>query len=113
MVAMGKMSAMRQIESKNGVARLQHGRECLHVGLRPGMGLNVRVFGPKKLLSPLPRQFLHNVGVLAAAIVALAGITFGILVSEDRTHGFEHSFADKILGSDQFQAFMLTANFVV
>ena len=77
------------------------------------MGLHVGVFRAKKFLGPLPRQIFHDVGKLAAAVVAFAGIAFGILVGEDRAHGFEHGFADKVLGSDQLQAFMLAANFVI
>ena len=77
------------------------------------MGLYVRVLRPKELLGPLPRQILDHVGKLAAAVVALAGIAFGILISEDRTHSFKHGFADKVLGGDQLQAFVLAANFVI
>ena len=113
MMAVSKMSAVRQIESENGVARLQHRREGLHVGLGPGVGLYVGVFRAKEFLGALPRQILHHVGKLAAAVVAFAGIAFGIFVGEDRAHGFEHSFADKVLGGDQFQAFVLAANFVI
>ncbi len=77
------------------------------------MGLYVGVLRAKEFLGPLARQILHDVGKLAAAVVALAGIAFGILVGEDRAHGFEHGFADEVLGGDQFQTFMLAADFVV
>ena len=84
-----------------------------HVGLRSGVGLYVGVLGAKEFLGALSRQLFHHVGKLAAAVVALAGIALGILVGEDRTHGFEHGFADKIFRGDQFQAFVLAANFVI
>ena len=58
MMAVGKMSAVGQVESENGVAGLQHRRVGLHVGLRPGVRLHVGVFRSKKLLGPLPRQTL-------------------------------------------------------
>ncbi len=77
------------------------------------MGLHVGVLRAKEFLGAVPRQLLHHVGKLAAAVVALAGIALGILVGEDRTHGFEHGLADKILRGDQFQAFVLAADFVI
>ena len=85
----------------------------LHVGLRAGVRLHVGVLGAKELLGPLPRQILHHVGEFAAAVVAFARISLGIFVGEDRAHGFEHGFADKVLGGNQLEAFMLAANFVV
>ena len=85
----------------------------LHVGLRTGVGLHVGVFGAEKFLGAVAGQVFHHVGKLAAAVVALAGIAFGIFVGEHRAHGLEHGFADKIFGGDQFQAFVLAANFVV
>ena len=113
MMAVSEVSAVSQVQSEDSVAGLQHGGECFHVGLRAGMGLYVGVLRAKKFLGTLPRQLLHHIGKLASAVVAFAGIAFSIFIGEDRTHGFEHSLADKILGGDQFQAFMLTADFVI
>src|ERR1044071_5851032 len=113
MMAVSKMSTMSQVESENGIAGLQYRGEGLHIGLRPGVGLNVCVFRAKELFGALARQFLHHVCKLAAAVVAFGGIALSIFIGEDRTHGFEHSLADKVLGGNQLQAFVLAANFVV
>ena len=53
MVTVGKMSAMGQIETQNGVARLNDGGVGFHVGLRSGMWLHVGMFGAKQLLGAL------------------------------------------------------------
>ena len=71
------------------------------------------MLGAEQLLRPVARQILDDVGELAAAVIALAGISLGILVRKHRAGRFEHGFADKVLGGDQFQAFVLAAGFVV
>ena len=113
MMAVSQVSAVGQVESEDGIAGLQHRRVGFHVGLGSGMRLHVGVFRSEQFLGPLARQLFHHVGKLAAAVVALAGISLGILVGEHRAHGLEHGLADKILGSNQLQTFVLAANFVV
>ena len=97
MMAVGKVSAMGQIQAQDGVARLQNRRESLHVGLRSGMRLHIGVLGAKEFLRPFTRQIFHHIGKFAAAVVALARISLGIFVRKDRAHGFEHGFADEVL----------------
>src|SRR5579864_887075 len=41
MVPVGEVSAVRQVQTENGVAGLQHGGVGFHVGLRTGVGLYV------------------------------------------------------------------------
>ena len=45
MMAVREVTAMRQIQSENGVARLQHCGIGLHVRLRSGMRLHVGMLG--------------------------------------------------------------------
>ena len=52
------------------------------VGLRAGVRLHVGVFGAEQLLGAVDGELLGDVDVLAAAVVALAGIAFGVLVGE-------------------------------
>ena len=108
-----QMTAMRQIQAENGVARLQDRGIRFHVGLRSGMRLHVGVFGAEQLLRAVARQVLDNVGELAAAVIAFAGISLGILVREDGARGFEHGFADEVFRGNQFQALVLAAGFIV
>ena len=97
MMAVREMSAMRQIQAKNRVARLQNGRIGFHVRLRSRMGLNIGVLGSEQLLRPVARQVLDHIGKLAATVITLAGISLGILVRKYRSSSFEHGFAHKIL----------------
>jgi hypothetical protein len=68
------------------------------------MRLHVGVFGAEQLLGAIARQVLHDVGELAAAVVALAGIAFGVLVGEDAAGGFEHGFGGEVLAGDQLES---------
>ena len=45
-----------------------------HVGLRPGMRLDVGMVGAENLLGPVDRQLLRNVHMFAPAIIAFVGI---------------------------------------
>src|SRR6266851_9192731 len=77
------------------------------------MRLDISMFSTEKLLRAITRQVFYYVRKLAAAVVTLAGIPFGIFVGENRAHGFEHRLADEIFGGDQLQAFVLAPSFIV
>ena len=110
-VAVRQVSAMREVHAEHCVARLQHGHVNGNVGLRAGVRLHVGVFRAKKRFRAINRQLLGTIDKFAAAVVALAGITFRIFIREHRAHGFDHGFGDKIFGGDQFKAGALTAAF--
>ncbi len=66
----------------------------------------------KKLLSPLDGEFFHDVNVLAATVVALARIAFGVLVGQHAAGGVEHRAGDDVLGRDQFDLVLLAVEFL-
>src|SRR3974390_2694766 len=113
MMPVCKMPAMREVKAENRVSRLQYGGVSLHVRLGSGMRLHVCVLRAKKLLCSIARQILDNIGKLASAVVPLSGIPLGILIRKHRSGSFEHSFADKVLGSNQLQPLMLAPRFVI
>ena len=113
MMPVRQMSAMRQIQPQNRIARLQNRSVRFHVRLRSGVGLHIGVLRAKQFLRPVPRQVLDNIRKLAAAVITLAGISFGILIREHRAGSLQHGFADKIFRGDQFQAFVLAAGLVI
>src|SRR5262249_53535590 len=47
------------------------------------------------------------------AVIALAGITFGIFVGEQRPGGIKHGLRDDILGGDQLDLVLLTLELVL
>ena len=108
---MREVAAVRQIETHEGVARLQDGEEYRHVGLGARVRLYVGVFGPVELADALDSQTLHLVHDLAAAVVAGGRIAFGVFVGQYRAHGLHNLVADEILGCDQFDAVHLSLTF--
>ena len=101
LVTVGEVTAVRQIEAHDGVAGRKHGAVGRLVGLRAGMRLDVGVLGAKELLGSITSQVLDDVGILAAAVVAFAGIPFGVLVGEDAADGFQDRFRREVLAGDQ------------
>ena len=83
------------------------------VGLRAGVGLDVGVLGAEELFGAVAGEVLDDVGELAAAVVALAGVAFGVFVGEDGACGFEDGAADEVLGGDHLEAFVLADDFVL
>ena len=81
-MAVGKMPARRQIEAHESVARLQQGIKHRLVGIGAGMGLHIGEAGAEQLTGAIDRKLFGDVDIFAAAIIALAGIAFRILVGQ-------------------------------
>jgi hypothetical protein len=112
-VAVGEVAAVGQVQAHDGVAGREHGGVGGLVGLRAGVRLHVGVLGAEELLGAIPGQVLDDVGELAAAVVALAGIALGVLVGEDAGGGFEHRFGDEVLAGDQLELGVLALHLVL
>ncbi len=101
-----RRSAMRQVTARgqghahDGIARLtqreKHGLVCLCAR----MGLNIGEGASEQAFRPVDRKLLGHVNILAAAIVAAAGVPLGILVGEHRPHRLDHRPRDDVLGRD-------------
>src|SRR5207237_3587657 len=74
MMAVGQMSAMRQIQPENRVARLQNGEIGAHVGLAASMRLHVGVLGAERSFGAFAGQVFDDIGMLAAAVMTPAGL---------------------------------------
>ena len=94
------------------VARLQQREEHGLVRLRAGMRLHIGEAAIEQPARPLDRQFLGDVDIFAAAVVATAGIAFGIFVGQHRALGFQHRPADDVLGGDQLDLVVLPAQLI-
>ncbi len=99
-----------QVHAQHRVAGLDKRKINRHVGLRTRVRLYVGVLRAEELFRPLNGQVFHLVHALAAAIVALAGITLGVFIGENRSHGRHNSRRDQILRGDQFNISSLTAS---
>ena len=80
--AVGQVPAVCKRHAKHRVAGLEVGNVNRLVGLRAGMRLHICPIRTKELFCTLDRERLGHVDELASAVVALAGITFGVLVRE-------------------------------
>src|SRR5215203_1170822 len=72
------------------------------------MRLNVDVLRAKKLPGSFDRQSLDFIDKLAAAVVALAGIAFRILVGQHATDRSQHRRTDEVFRCDQLDPVPLT-----
>ncbi len=105
--AVRQVAAFGQAHAQDGVAGLQEGEQHGLVGLRAGIGLHVGGFGAEELLHAVDGQLLDHVHVLAAAVVALAGIAFCVLVGELRALGRHDGGRGVVLAGDQFDVLLL------
>ena len=106
--SVGQMPAVGQVHPQHCVAGLQQGEIRRLVGLRAGMGLDVGMLRAEQLAGPFPRDVLHHIYFLAAAIIALARIPFGVFIGQDAAHGRHHRGGHDIFRSDQLQIPALT-----
>ena len=79
--AVGQVPAGIEVQAHEGVAGLQKRQEHGLVHLAARVRLDIGEFAAKKLLGTLDGQRFGDIHELAAAIIALAGVTFGIFVS--------------------------------
>ena len=107
----GQMTALGQVHAHDGVAHIEQGKVDGQVGLGAGMGLHVGVLGAEELASPADGDVLHLVHILAAAVVTVAGITFGILVGEHAAHGGYDGGGDDVLAGNQLNVLALAHQF--
>ena len=108
-MAMGQMTAFRQTESQDAVSRFEKCQVDRQIGVRAGMRLHVGMLGAEQLLRSLDGQALDLVDVLAAAVVPLPGIAFGVLVRQDAADRLQHRRTDEVLRRDQLDPVSLAA----
>ena len=103
---------MGQRQAHDRVARGQQRVEDRGVRLRARVRLHVDVLGAEELLGAVDRELLGDVDVLAAAVVALAGVTLGVLVRQHGALRLEHGLRHEVLAGDHLQRALLTVELV-
>ena len=86
----GEVAAHGQVKTHEGVAGLEDGHCYGHVGLGAGVRLHVGILCIVELAEPVNCKLFYLVYYHAAAIIALAGITFRVFVGADGAHGFQY-----------------------
>ena len=100
--AVGQVAAVGQAHAKDPVTVVEHRKVRGHVRLRARVRLDVDVLGTREQGDrALLRERLDDVDELAAPVVALPGLTLGVLVREPGALGLEHRRGDVVLARDQ------------
>ena len=81
-VAVGQVTPVIEGHAQNTVMGRTQGHQRRHVGLGPAVGLHICPFRTKKLLGPIASQVFDRVHVLAATVVASAGVALRVLVGQ-------------------------------
>ena len=102
-----EVPAHRQGHRQYPVARFQEREVDRHVRLRPRVRLDVGAVGAEYLFGALDGKALAHVHVLAAAVVARAGVAFGVLVGEHRPLRVQHRLRDVVLRGDHLELHLL------
>ena len=90
--AMRKMPAMRQRKAHDRISRLKKCKKHRQIGRGTAVRLYIGMLCAEKLFGTLPRDILHNVHILATAVITLAGKALGIFIRKRGTGGHQHSF---------------------
>ena len=77
------------------------------LAVRARVRLHVRVLGAEQALRALDRERLGDVDVLAAAVVAAAGVALGVLVREHGALGLQHRDGNEVLARDHLEVVAL------
>ena len=102
--SVSQVPAFGQTQPQNLVARIDQRQIGGQVRVCAGVRLDVDMLGAEELLGSIDRQRFDHVDELAAAVIALAGIAFGIFVGENAADRPQHRGRDEILRSDQLDA---------
>ena len=108
---MGQVTPFGQAHTHDGVARFGKGHQHRLVGLRTRIRLHVGRVSAEQCLQTINRDLLNHVNMLATTVVALARITFGVLVGQLRTLCLHHGIGNVVFRGDQFDMIFLAAVF--
>ena len=111
--AVGQVAALGQIHAHDSVTEVQQRKVNRQVRLCAGVGLHVGVLGTEQLAGAVNSDLFHLVHVLAAAVVAVAGVAFGVFVGQHAAHGRHHGRGDDVLAGDQLNVLALAAQLAV
>ena len=109
--SVGQVSAVGKIHGQDRIAGLQQPQIHGLVHGRTGQRLHIGMLRTKHLTGPLARQVLQNVRIILSAVIAAAGVAFGILVGEHGPQCGEHLRIGVILRRNQLDAGGLTLFF--
>src|SRR5215469_3069229 len=101
------MTAVWKRHPEDRFARLERCEEYRLVRLRAGVRLHIGGLGAEELFHAVDGERLSDVDILAATVVALAGIAFRVLVGELRPLRLQYRGARVVLRCDQLEMLFL------
>ena len=105
---MTEVTAVTEVKTHEGIAGFEASHEHRHVRLRAAVRLHIHILRVVELLQALAGDVLGDIDNLATAVVAVTGVTLGVLVGQHAAHRFQYLVADEVLARDQFNSFGLT-----
>ena len=109
--AVGEVAAVAEFDGGEGVAGIEQCELNGEVGVGAGVGLDVGVGAAKHFFGAIDGEGFDGVVVLAAGVVALAGVAFGIFVGHDRALGGHDGGAGVVFTGDHFEGVLLPLGF--
>ncbi len=110
-VAVAQVAAVGEAKAKGFISGFQAGKENGGVGLGTGVGLYVGVFCTEELAKPVDGELLHLVHYFTAAIVAFAGVAFGVFIGQAAAHRINYGLGSEVFRGDQLDAVALAVKF--
>ena len=107
------MAAFRKVHAHDGIPRVKHRKINRDVRLSAGMRLYIGVLRTKQLAGSLAGNLLHHIHALAASVVTLARIAFGIFVGKHAAHSRHYCRRNQVLRGDQLQVAALSLQLLV
>ena len=107
--AVGQVAAGREVHPHHPVPDLADRLVDGGVGLAAGVRLHVHVGRPEELSRAVLGEGLDLVHDLAAAVVAPAGVSLGVLVGEQGPERLQDRRAGEVLARDELQGLALAA----
>jgi len=77
------------------------------------MGLNICMLCAEQLACAAAGDILNNIDTLAAAVIALSGISLGILIGQNRSHCGKHSRRYDVFACDKLYVAALTGQLCI
>ena len=107
----GQVPALGKIHAHDGIAQIQQRKIDGQVGLCAGVGLHVCILGTKQLAGTVNGNLLDLIHKLAAAVIAVTGITLGIFVGQYAAHSGHNGGGNNIFAGDQLNVLALAGQF--
>ena len=111
--AVAQVSAVGEGHAQHGVAGLEQGEERREVRAGAGVGLYVGKAAAEQLTRPPPRQFLHLVHRVTAAVIPFAGVALRVFIRKAGTHRQHDRLTHQIFRRDQFNIPVLPVQFLL